>query len=167
MKLYLEKDEAVMTLLKKYKKIDAPHPWFSFLKKEETMTDVYSEEGNFHIKKTEKKEKPEKIYKIFQSSFPSIERKEVFVAGYNLLIDKTKVCHELVHYLPFEHIVLPLRIFTFSLFDIKIKRVQCVLVFYSKREKEEELIDFYFECPDTLDEEYMREDISVFLSLLR
>jgi hypothetical protein len=161
MKLYLEKDEKIVQQLKKYTSMEK-HPWLKYLKKEETNIEIYSQEGIFLIKPSNNK-----IFQCRQSSNFPIERNEnICGEGLPILIDKNNWEWEETYQIPFQHISLTTTTYTFSLFELKQKRIQCILKTLSKKETTPELYDFYFNVyPDT-DEVIIKEEICEFLTSL-
>jgi len=162
MKLYLEKknekDECIWQQLKKCKSI----PWEKYLKKEETNMEIYSNEGIYQIHPT-----TGKIYQLKQSFSSIVERKEDLIDGQCVLIDKNTWQHEQTTCIPFEHIKIDVTTYTFSLFELKQKRIKCILKMITKRESQKELYDFYFEAPQDIDDAIIKEEIGKFLSYLR
>jgi hypothetical protein len=157
MKLYLENDAIVWEKLKKKKSI----PWHNHLKKEETMMEFYSTEGMYQMKMT-----TGKIFKLNQIDFLNVERKVDCVIGYVVLQDKNSWKYEETCHIPFDHMCMEITKYTFSLFELKQKRVKCILVFLKKRENPKELVDFYFEVPIDMDDGIINEEITEFLSSL-
>jgi hypothetical protein len=160
MKLYLEneKDKCFWQQLKKCKSI----PWQKYLKKEETNEEIYSNEGIYQINPM-----TGKIYQLKQSCQSTIERKEGVIDGQTLFIDKNTWQYEETNRIPFEHTHMEVTTYTFSLFELKQKRVKCIIKMITKRESHKELYDFYFEAPPEIDDAIIKEEIDEFLCCLR
>jgi len=158
MKLYLENDAWIWQQLKKCKSI----PWEKYLKKEETNIELYSNEGIFQIQPT-----TGKIHQLKQSCQSIIERKDGILDGQTLWVDKNTWQHEETTHIPFDHIHMEVTTYTFSLFELKQKRVKCILKMITKRESQKELYDFYFEAPPDMENSIIKEEIGEFLSCLR
>jgi len=162
MKLYLEKENekelCFWQQLKKCKSI----PWQKYLKKEETNMEIYSNEGIYQINPT-----TGKIYQLKQSSNVIVERKTGVMDGQCLLIDENTWQYEETTRIPFDHIHMEVTTYTFSLFELKQKRIKCILKMITKRESEKELYDFYFEAPTNIEDAIIKEEIDEFLSCLR
>jgi hypothetical protein len=161
MKLYLEKDESIWQQLMKYKSIEN-HAWKKYLKRQESHREIYSNEGIYQINPT-----TNKIYQLKEVSKSIVERKPDLINGLTLLVDKTNWQYEETMHLPFDHISMEVTTYTFSLFELKQKRIQCILQFMTKRENQKELYDFYFEARSEIDEAIVKEEIIEFLSCLR
>jgi hypothetical protein len=70
---------------------------FKFYQKKEQLIEIYSTEGIFYIY-------PKQMFKMKHYDVPSQHFDDFIGTGLSVIIDKTKIVHEIVYQIPVEHV---------------------------------------------------------------